>query len=60
VCGCLDFVHVPKEKHKKLDYRAPPSIIFGNSIMTKQYFVYDALADTLHRFPDLEFREGKQ
>jgi hypothetical protein len=42
------FVHVSKEKRKKLDYRATPSIFVGYSILTKQYFVYDPLARTLH------------
>jgi len=39
VFGCLAFVHVPKEKRKKLDYRATPGIFVGYSISTKQYFV---------------------
>jgi hypothetical protein len=48
VFGCLAFVHVLKEKQKKLDYTATSSIIVGYSISTKQYFVYDPLARTLH------------
>jgi len=39
VFGCLTFVHVPKEKRKKLDYRATPGIFVGYTISTKQYFV---------------------
>jgi hypothetical protein len=46
--GCLAFIHVPKEKSKKLDYRATPGIVVGFSISTKQYFVYDPLAKMLH------------
>jgi len=60
VFGCLAFVHVPKEKRKKLDYRATPSIFVGYSISTTQYFVYDPLAKTLHRSRDIVFREGKR
>jgi hypothetical protein len=33
--GCLAFVHVPKEKREKLDYRATPGILVGFSISTK-------------------------
>jgi len=39
VVGCLAFDHVPKEKLKKLDYRATPGIFVGYSISTRQYFV---------------------
>jgi hypothetical protein len=39
VFGCLAFVHVPKEKRNKLDYRATPGIFVGYCISTKQYFV---------------------
>jgi len=60
VFGCLAFVHVPNEKRKKLDYRATPAIFVGYSISTKQYFVYDPLAKTLHRSRDVVFREGKR
>ena len=60
VFGCLAFVHVPKEKRKKLDYRATPGIFVGYSISTKQYLVYDPLARTLHRSRDVVFREGKR
>jgi hypothetical protein len=56
----LAFVHVPKEKRKKLDYRANPGIFIGYSISTKQYFVYDPLASTLHRSRDVVFRDGKR
>jgi hypothetical protein len=60
VFGCLAFIHVPKEKQKKLDYRATPGIFVGYSISTKQYFVYDPLARTLHRSRDVVLREGKR
>ena len=60
VFGCLAFVNIPKEKQKKLDYRATPGIFVGYSISTKQYFVYDPLAKMLHRSRDVVFREGKQ
>jgi len=60
VFGCLAFVHVPKEKRKKLDYRATPGIFVGYSISTTQYFVYDPLAKTLHRSRDVVFREVKR
>jgi hypothetical protein len=60
VFGCLAFVHVPKEKRKKLNYRATPGIFVGYSISNKQYFVYDALARTLHRSRDVVYREGKR
>jgi len=60
VFGCLAFVHVPKEKRKKLDYRATPGIFVGYSISTKQYFVYNPLAKTLHRSRDVVFRDGKR
>jgi len=58
--GCLAFVHVPKVKRKKLDYRATSGIFFGYSISTKQYFIYDPLAKTLHCSRDVVFREGKR
>jgi hypothetical protein len=35
VFGCLAFGDVPKEKRKKLDYKATPSIFVGYSISTK-------------------------
>jgi hypothetical protein len=57
---CLAFVDVPKEKRKKQDYRATPGIFVRYSISTKQYFVYDPLAKTLHHSPDMVFREGKR
>jgi hypothetical protein len=60
VFGCSAFVHVSKEKRKKLDYRATPGIFVGNSISTKQYFVYDSLARMLHCSRDVVFREGKR
>ena len=44
---------------KKLDYRATPDIFVGYSIWTKQYFVYDPLARTLHSSRDVVFRGGK-
>jgi hypothetical protein len=49
VFRCLAFVHVPKEKRKKLDYRATSGLFVVYSISTKHYFVYDPLARTLHR-----------
>jgi len=60
VFGCLAFAHVPKEKRKKLDFRATPGIFVGYSISIKQYFVYDLLAKTLYRSRDVVFREGKR
>jgi len=60
VFGCFAFVHVLKEERNKLDYRATPGIFIGYSISTKQYFVYDPLAKTLHRSQDVVFREGKR
>jgi hypothetical protein len=59
VLGCLRFVQVPKEKRKKLDNRATHVIFLCHSISTKQYFIYDPLAETLHRSSDVVFREGK-
>jgi hypothetical protein len=49
VFGWFAFVHVPKEKRKRLDYRANPGIFVGYSISTNQYFVYDPLASMLQR-----------
>jgi hypothetical protein len=60
VLGCLAFVQVPKEKRKKLDYGATPGIFVAYSISTKQYFVYDPLATTLHPTQNVVFREGKR
>jgi len=60
VFRCLAFVHIPKEKWKKLDYRATPGIFDGYSISTKHYFVYNPLAKTLHRSRDVVFRDGKR
>jgi hypothetical protein len=60
VFGCFAFVHVPKEKRKKLDYTATPGIFVGYSISTKWYFVYNPLARTLHRSRDVVFTEGKR
>jgi len=54
--GWLAFVHVPKEKQRTLDYRATPGIFVGYSILTKQYFVYNPLARTLHISRDVVFR----
>jgi len=44
VFGCFAFMHVPKEKWKKLDCRATPSIFIVYSLLTEQYIVYDPLA----------------
>jgi len=55
VFGCWAFMHIPKETQKKLDYRATPSIFIGYSLSTKQYFVYDPLAKTIHRSRDVVF-----
>ena len=60
VFGCLAFVHVRKRKQKKLEYRATPGIFVAYSISTKQYFVYDPLAKTLHRSRDVLFRKGQR
>ena len=60
VFGCLAFLHVPKEKRKWLDYRATSGIFVGYNISTKQYFIYDPLAKTLHCSRDVVFREGKR
>jgi hypothetical protein len=60
VFGCLAFVHGPKEKRKKLEYRTSPGILVGYNISTKQYFVNDSLAKMLHRSRDVVFREGKR
>jgi hypothetical protein len=58
--GCLAFVDVPKETRKKTDYRATPGIFVGYSMLTKQHFVYDTLARTLHRSRDVVLREGQR
>jgi len=58
--GCLAFVNVLKEKRKKLDNRATPSIIVSCSISTNEYFVYDPLAWTLRLSRDVGFRSGKR
>jgi hypothetical protein len=58
VFGCLAFIHVPKEKRKKLDYRATPGRFVGYSKSTKQYFIYNPFARTLHHSGDVVFREG--
>jgi hypothetical protein len=60
VFGCLAFVHIPKEKQKELGYRATPGIFVEYGISTKQYFVHNLLARTLHRSRDVVFREGKR
>jgi hypothetical protein len=55
----LEFVHVPKEIQKELDYRATHGIFIGYSIVTsRQYFVYNPLAKTIHRSRDVVVREG--
>lgn len=59
VFGCLAFVHVPKEKRLKLDFRATPVIFVGYGASTKQYLVYDPLARALHRSRDVIFREDR-
>jgi hypothetical protein len=56
--GWLALVHVPKEKRKKLAFRATPGIFVWYSISTTQYFVYHPLAMMLHRSRDVVFREG--
>jgi hypothetical protein len=58
--GCLAFVEVPKETQKKIDSRATPCIFVGYSMSTKQHFVYDTLARTLHRSRDVVLREGQR
>jgi len=46
-------------KRKKLDSRATAGIFVAYSISTKQYFVYDPFAKTLHHSRDVLSREGK-
>jgi len=53
-------MHIPKDKWKKMDYRATPGMFVGYSTLTMQYFVYDPLAKMLHRFRDVVFREAKR
>jgi hypothetical protein len=48
VFGWLAFLHVLKQKRRKLDYTVTTGIFIGFSILTMQYFVYDPLAKTLH------------
>ena len=60
VFGCLAFVHLPKEKHKRRDYIATSGIFVGYSISIKQYFVYNPSAKTFHRSRDVVFSEGKR
>jgi hypothetical protein len=60
VLGCLAFVQVSKEKRKKLDYGATQGIFVAYSIWTKQYFVYDPLATTVHPTQNVVFRDGKR
>jgi len=55
VFRCLAFIHVPKQKRKKLDSRATPGRYVGYSISTKQYFIYNPLTTTLHRTRDVVF-----
>jgi len=59
VFGYFPFVHVPKEKHKKHDYRATHGIFVAYSISTKQCFVYDPLTRTLQSNRDVVSRERK-
>jgi hypothetical protein len=56
----LAFVHIPKEKRKKLDYKATLGVFVGQSISTEQYFVYDPLVKMLHHCRDVVIREGKR
>jgi hypothetical protein len=58
VLGSMAFVHVLKQKQKKLHDSATPGIFVGYSMSTKQYFVYDPLTKLLHRFQDVVFRGG--
>jgi len=51
----LAFVHIPKEKPKKLHYRATLAIVVGYRVSTKKYFVYNEMAKTLHRTRDVVF-----
>jgi hypothetical protein len=44
----------------KLDYRATPGIFVGYSISTKQYFIYNPVANMLHCSRQVVFREGKR
>jgi len=60
VFGWLAFGQVPKENRTKLDYRATPGIFDPYSISTKQHFVYEPLAKTLHRSRDVVFRDGNR
>jgi hypothetical protein len=60
VFGCLAFVHVLKQKRQKLDYRGTPGIFVGYSISTKQYFIYNPLAKTLHHSLVVVYRDGKR
>jgi hypothetical protein len=55
----LTFVHGLKQKRKKLDYKATPDIVVRYIISTKQYFVHDTLARTLHHSRHVVLREGK-
>jgi hypothetical protein len=53
----LGFCLRSERETKKLDYSATPGLFVGYSISTKQFIVYDPLAETLHPFRDVVFRD---
>jgi len=59
VFGCLAFLHVSNGKPNRLHYSATPGECVGYSISTKQYFIYNPLAKTLHCSWDVVFTEAK-
>lgn len=57
--GFLAFIDIPTGQQKWLDYRATPSEFIEYSIMTKQYIMYNPLANTLHPSRVMVIREEK-
>jgi len=55
---CFAFMHIPKQKNKKLDYRATHGIFVWYTILTQHYIVNDPFAKMHHRSQDMAFGEG--
>jgi hypothetical protein len=57
IFGCVSFVHVPKEKHIKLDAHSIKSIFVGYSDETKGYRFYTPTSRKISISGDVKFAE---
>ena len=59
VFGCNSFVHIPKERRKKLDSKSKKSIFIGCKDGIKRYHLWNPITRTIVYSRDVIFRQVK-